>query len=138
LLATGRDAKGRKQYRYHERWREVRDSTKFERMRAFGKALPKIRRRVQRDLKRKNLPREKVIAGVVRLLETTFVRIGNDEYARENDSYGLTTLRNRHVKISGNRTTFAFRGKSNRQHVVHLHDPMLARIVKRCRDLPGY
>ena len=138
LLATGRDARGRKQYRYHERWREVRDSTKFERMLAFGKALPKIRQRVRRDLKLRGLPREKVIAGVVRLLETTLIRIGNDEYARENRSYGLTTFRNHHAKVSGAEATFEFYGKSHRRHVIRLHDPALAKIVKRCRDLPGY
>src|SRR5213596_2988368 len=114
IQATGRDARRRKQYRYHQRWREVRDSTKYERMLAFGKALPKIRRRVSRDLRRKGLSREKVLAGIVRLLETTLIRIGNDEYARENDSYGLTTLRNRHVRVSGNRATIEFKGKSHR------------------------
>jgi DNA topoisomerase-1 len=138
LQATGRDARGRKQYRYHSRWREVRDSTKYERMLVFGKALPKIRRRVRRDLRRKGLSREKVLGGIVRLLQTTLMRIGNDEYARKNDSYGLTTLRNRHVRVSGNRATIEFKGKSHRHHVIHLNDPTLAKIVKRCRDLPGY
>jgi DNA topoisomerase-1 len=138
LQATGRDARARKQYRYHSRWREVRDSTKYDRMMAFAKALPKIRRRVQRDIKLKGLPRDKVIAAVVRLLETTLIRIGNDEYARENQSYGLTTMRNRHAKVSGERATFEFYGKSHRRHVISVDDPILAKIVKHCRDLPGY
>jgi len=138
LQATGRDARRRKQYRYHTRWREVRDSTKYERMLTFGKALPKIRRRVRRDLKEKGLSRDKVLAGIVRLLEATLIRIGNDEYARENNSFGLTTLRDRHVKVSGNHTRFEFRGKSRRPHVIHLNDPIMAKIVKRCQDLPGY
>jgi DNA topoisomerase-1 len=138
LQATGRDARRRKQYRYHSLWREVRDSTKYDRMIAFGKALPKIRKRVQGDLKLKDLPRDKVIAAVVRLLETTLIRIGNDEYARENSSYGLTTMRNRHAKVSGARATFEFYGKSHRRHVISVDDPALAKIVKRCRDLPGY
>jgi DNA topoisomerase I len=138
LQATGRDARGRKQYRYHTRWREVRDATKYERMLAFGKALPRIRRRVQRDLRRKGLPREKVLAGVVRLLETTLIRVGNEEYARENHSYGLTTLRDHHAKIRRGRTRFEFYGKSHRRHVIELNDPILERMVKRCKDLPGY
>ena len=138
LQATGRDARGRKQYRYHSRWREVRDSTKYDRMIAFAKALPKIRKRVQRDLKRQGLPRDKILATLVRLLEKTLIRIGNDEYARDNQSYGLTTMRNRHAKVSGDRATFEFDGKSHRRHVISVDDPTLAKIVKRCRDLPGY
>ena len=138
LQATGRDVRGRKQYRYHSRWREVRDSTKYDRMMDFAKALPKIRKRVQRDLKRQGLPREKILATLVRLLEKTLIRIGNDEYARDNQSYGLTTMRNRHAKVSGDRSTFEFSGKSHRRHVISVDDPTLAKIVKRCRDLPGY
>lgn len=138
LQATGRDARGRKQYRYHARWREVRDSTKYDRMMAFARALPKIRKRVQRDLKLQGLPRDKILATLVRLLEKTLIRIGNDEYARDNQSYGLTTMRNRHAKISGERATFEFEGKSHRRHVISVDDPVLAKIVKRCRDLPGY
>ena len=113
LQATGRDAKGRKQYRYHSAYREVRDQTKFGRMLAFGSALPEIRRRVEEDLKLPGLPKNKVLATVVRLLETTCMRVGNDEYARENSSYGLTTLQNKHVDISGNKLRFHFRGKSD-------------------------
>src|SRR5204862_3770711 len=135
--ATGRDAKGRKQYRYHPRWREVRDETKYERMMAFAEALPVIRKRVQRDLAQPGLPREKVLAAVVRLLETTFIRVGNEEYARENHSFGLTTMRDRHVDISGELISFEFRGKSGKRHTVDLKDRRLASVVKRCRDVPG-
>ena len=138
VQATGRDARGRKQYRYHSLWREVRDSNKYDRMMDFAKALPKIRQRVQRDFKLKGLPRDKIIATLVRLLEKTLIRIGNDEYARENQSYGLTTMRNRHAKVSGERSTFEFYGKSHRHHMISVDDPILAKIVKRCRDLPGY
>jgi DNA topoisomerase-1 len=138
LQATGRDARQRKQYRYHSRWREVRDSTKYDRMMAFAKALPKIRKRVQRDLKLNGLPRDKILATLVRLLEKTLIRVGNEEYARDNQSYGLTTMRNRHAKVSGERATFEFEGKSHRRHVISVDDPVLAKIVKRCRDLPGY
>ena len=116
VQATGRDARGRKQYRYHERWREVRDENKFDRLAQFAKALPNIRRRVARDLKLPDLPRQKVLATIVRLLEQTFIRIGNEEYARDNKSFGLTTLRNRHVKVRGARVLFRFKGKSGRQH----------------------
>lgn len=137
LQATGRDARGRKQYRYHSQWRQLRDATKYHHMLAFGRALPKIRRRVRQDLLHPTLCREKVIATVVRLLETTLIRVGNEEYARTNKSFGLTTLRNRHVTISGNRLLFRFRGKSGQQHEIALSDERLARIVKRCRDLPG-
>jgi DNA topoisomerase I len=138
LQATGRDARGRKQYRYHSRWREVRDETKYGRMLAFAKALPRIRRRVNQDLALPGLPRDKVLAAVVRLLETTRIRVGNEEYARANDSFGLTTLRTRQVRINGSTMSFRFRGKSGVQHDVALSDPKLAAIVRRMRDLPGY
>jgi DNA topoisomerase-1 len=138
LQATGRDAKGRKQSRYHPRWREVRDETKYERMRIFGEWLPRIRERVEHDLALPDLPREKVLATIVRLLETTFLRVGNEEYAKENHSYGLTTLRNKHVDVDGARVHFKFKGKSGRVQEVDLEDRRLARIVKRCLDLPGY
>jgi DNA topoisomerase-1 len=137
LQATGRDARGRKQYRYHPKWRDVRDEVKYERMIKFGQALPAIRSEVDRALKLPGLPREKVLATIVYLLEVTMMRIGNDEYARENHSYGLTTLRNRHVKIDGSDVEFRFRGKSGVFHKVHVHDRRLARIIQRSRDLPG-
>lgn len=137
LQATGRDARGRKQYRYHPRFRRRRDDAKFERLVAFAKALPAIRRRVDEDLARPGLPREKVIAAVVRLLELTLIRVGNDEYARLNRSFGLTTLRDRHAIVEGSQVRFRFRGKSGRQHEVGLRDRRLAGVVKRCRDLPG-
>jgi DNA topoisomerase-1 len=137
LQATGRDARGRKQYRYHPKWREVRDEVKYERMIKFGKALPAIRKEVDRALSLPGLPREKVLATIVYLLEATMMRIGNDEYARENKSYGLTTLRNRHVKIDGSEVEFRFRGKSGVFHDVKVHDRRLARIIQRTRDLPG-
>jgi DNA topoisomerase-1 len=137
VQATGRDARGRKQYRYHPRWRETRDATKYERMQAFGAALPKIRARVARDLKLAGMPREKVLATVVRLLDTTLIRIGSAEYARDNRSYGLTTLRKRHLDVHAGRVHFKFRGKSGIEHDVTVSDPRVARIVKRCMDLPG-
>jgi DNA topoisomerase-1 len=137
LQATGRDAKGRKQYRYHSRWRAVRDETKYERMLAFGAALPTIRARVDADLKRPGLPREKVLATVVRLLEATLIRVGNEEYARENRSYGLTTLRNRHLAVNGTELRFEFRGKSGKQHRVSLRDRRLAGVMRRLQELPG-
>jgi DNA topoisomerase-1 len=137
LQATGRDARGRKQYRYHPKWREVRDSTKYERMIPFGRALPQIRRRTDADLRRDGLPREKVLAAVVRLLEKTFIRVGNDEYARDNKSFGLTTMRDGHVRVAGSTVRFIFRGKSGVEHALALDDKRLARIVKQCRDLPG-
>ena len=137
LQATGRDARGRKQYRYHPKWRTVRDEVKYERMINFGKALPQIRKEVDRGLGLPGLPREKVLATIVYLLEATMIRIGNDEYARENKSYGLTTLRNRHVKIDGSEVEFRFRGKSGVHHDVKVHDKRLARIIQRTRDLPG-
>ena len=137
IQATGRDARGRKQYRYHERWREVRDENKFDRLAQFAKALPNIRRRVAQDLKLPGLPRRKVLATIVRLLERTFIRIGNEEYARENKSFGLTTLRNRHVKVKGAQILFRFRGKSKRQHEVDLTDRRVAKVIAKCQDLPG-
>jgi DNA topoisomerase-1 len=137
IQATGRDARGRKQYRYHPRWREARDETKYDRMVAFGLALPKIRARVEADLALPGLPRPKVLAGVVRLLETTHIRVGNEEYARANGSFGLTTLRNGHVRVAGATLRFCFRGKSGIRHAVDLHDRRLARLVRRCQDLPG-
>jgi DNA topoisomerase I len=138
LQATGRDAKGRKQYRYHPRWRATRDETKFHRMIAFAAALPRLRARVERDLRRPGLPRERVLATVVRLLETTLIRVGNEEYAHANGSYGLTTLRDRHVAVRGETVAFRFRGKSGVAREVDLHDRRLASIVRKCQDLPGH
>ncbi|MDQ6700225.1 MAG: DNA topoisomerase IB [Acidobacteriota bacterium] len=138
LQALGIDARGRKQYRYHALYRQVRNHTKFSRLLDFGKVLPEIRQRVNRDLALPGLPREKVLATVVRLLETTFIRIGNVEYARENSSFGLTTLRNRHVAIEGSTVKFSFRGKSGQDHDISIQDRRLARIVKECQELPGY
>jgi len=137
LQATGRDARQRKQYRYHRRWREVRDETKYGRLIPFAAALPRIRRRVARDLARAGLPRAKVLATLVRLLETTRARIGNEEYARENESFGLTTLRERQVRVHGSRLRFRFRGKSGVEHAIELDDRRLAGIVRCMRDLPG-
>jgi DNA topoisomerase I len=137
LQATGRDVKGRKQYRYHPKWREVRDDTKYGRMLDFGRALPVVRRRTDGDIRRPGLPKLKVLAAVVKLLEKTFIRVGNDEYARDNRSYGLTTMRDSHVKVSGSTVRFLFRGKSGVQHELDLEDRRLAKIVKQCRDLPG-
>jgi DNA topoisomerase-1 len=138
LQATGRDARRRKQYRYHPRWRVVRDETKYDRVIAFGEALPKIRARTERDLARPGLPREKVLATVVQLLEKTLIRVGNDEYARTNGSFGLTTMRDKHVAVNGSSVRFEFRGKSGRSHTINLQSRRLAAIVRRCRDLPGY
>ncbi|HVM25481.1 MAG TPA: hypothetical protein VM253_08795 [Candidatus Limnocylindrales bacterium] len=137
IQATGRDAKGRKQYRYHPRWHEVRDEVKFGRMLAFAAALPTIRERTEADLRRQGLPREKVLAAVVRLLEKTMIRVGNEEYARDNESYGLTTLQDDHAEVSSRTIVFRYKGKSGREHEATLEDPRLARIVKRCQDLPG-
>jgi len=137
LQATGRDARGRKQYRYHPKWREARDEVKYERMLKFGQALPAIRAEVDRALKLPGLPREKVLATIVYLLEATMMRVGNEEYARTNKSFGLTTLRNRHAKVDGSDVEFSFRGKSGVYHKVKVHDRRLARIVARSRDLPG-
>ena len=138
LQAVGWDSRGRKQYRYHPRYREVRDQTKFSRMIAFGTVLAIIRRQVQQDLKQSGVPKQKVLATVVRLLETSFIRVGNDEYAKENDSFGLTTMKSRHVRIAGAKLHFHFRGKSGQEHSIELTDLRLARIVKQCQDLPGY
>ena len=138
LQATGRDARGRKQYRYHPGWRAVRDETKFGRMVAFGEALPRLRARLESDLALPGLPREKVLAAVVRLLETTLIRVGNQEYARDNDSFGLTTMRSRHVDIAGATLRFRFRGKSGKEHDVAIADRRLARVVRACRELPGH
>jgi DNA topoisomerase-1 len=137
LQATGRDARGRKQYRYHERWREVRDENKYDRMVVFGKALPKIRRRIKRDLKQRGLPREKVLGTVVQLLERTFIRIGNEEYAKENKSFGLTTMRTHHVDVTATKLKFSFKGKSGVKHEVDVSDRRLARIIRELQDLPG-
>jgi len=137
LQASGRDARRRKQYRYHERWREVRDENKFARLADFAKALPQIRKRVRHDIKLPGLPREKVLGAVVRLLERTLIRVGNEEYARENKSFGLTTMKNRHVKVKGPNVRFRFRGKSGRQHDVDLTDRRIAEIVAKCQELPG-
>ncbi|HEY6359880.1 MAG TPA: hypothetical protein VIX63_02185, partial [Vicinamibacterales bacterium] len=137
LQATGRDARGRKQYRYHREWRICRDETKFDRMQEFAAALPDIRRRTAADLAGPGLPREKVLATVVQLLEKSLIRVGNDEYARANRSFGLTTLRNQHVDVRGSTLKFEFRGKSGVRHSVDVDDRRLARIVKQCRDLPG-
>ena len=138
IQAVGRDARGRKQYRYHARWRAVRDEAKFDRVIQFGCALPAIRERVEKDLALPGLPREKVLASVVRLLETSLIRIGNVEYARENRSYGLTTLRTRHVTVEGARLRFEFRGKGGKRHTVDVSDRRLAAVVRRCQDLPGH
>ncbi|WP_434623401.1 DNA topoisomerase IB [Azospirillum sp. B2RO_4] len=137
LQATGRDAKGRKQYRYHRRWTELREGTKFGRMLDFCRALPPLRERVNADLGRRGLPREKVLAAVVRLLETTLIRVGNESYARENKSYGLTTLRDGHTEIDGAEVRFSFKGKSGKEWNVALRDRRLARVVAACRDVPG-
>jgi DNA topoisomerase I len=136
IQATGRDDKGRKQYRYHPKWHEVRDDTKFYRMLAFGKALPRIRQRVEKDLALPGLPRDKVLATVVRLLETTLIRVGNEEYARTNRSFGLTTMRNRHVTVQGSELRFKFKGKSGKTHSIGIKDRRLAQIVRRCQELP--
>jgi len=138
LQATGRDARGRKQYRYHREWRQLRDGAKFDRMVAFGEALPKLRRKLKADLARSGLPREKVLAVLVSLLDATRVRVGNIEYARDNNSFGLTTLRNRHVKfIRDGRALLSFRGKGGVSHEVLVDDRRIAQIVRRCQELPG-
>jgi DNA topoisomerase I len=138
VQATGRDARGRKQYRYHPRWREVRDQAKYGRLIAFAKSLPVIRRQTGADLRKAGLPRQKVLAAAVQLLEKTLIRIGNEEYARDNGSIGLTTMRDRHAVVKGTHVRFEFRGKSGVAHAIDLHDVRLARIVKACRDLPGH
>jgi DNA topoisomerase-1 len=138
IQATGRDAKRRKQYRYHRDWRATRDETKFYRMQAFAAALPILRRRTGADLSRPGLPRNKVIATIVQLLEKSLIRIGNEEYAKQNGSFGLTTLRNHHVRVGRGTLRFQFRGKSGVRHSVDIDDRRLAQVVKQCRDLPGH
>lgn len=137
LQATGRDARGRKQYRYHPLWRMVRDQTKFTRMILFSQSLPTIRQQVDRDLMLPGLPKQKVLAAIVRLMELTRIRVGNEEYARANQSYGLTTMQDQHVDVSGSKIRFCFRGKSGVEHDIQLSDRRLARIVKSCQDIPG-
>jgi DNA topoisomerase-1 len=137
VQATGRDARGRKQHRYHPRWRETRDENKFNRMIQFARALPKIRAHTARDLAGKGLTRRKVLATVVRILETGLIRVGNEEYVKQNKSFGLTTMRDRHVKVRGGAIRFEFKGKSGKMHSVELEDPRLAKIVKGCQDIPG-
>ena len=137
LQVTGHDARGRKQYRYHPRWREVRDESKYEKLIQFAQTLPRIRRRVASDLRRRGLPREKVLAAVVKLLETTLVRVGNDEYAKSNNSFGLTTMRDRHVEVNGSKVRMKFQGKSKVNHEIDIRDPRIAKIVALCQDLPG-
>lgn len=137
LQATARDARGRKQYRYHPAWRKARDSTKFARTIEFAEALPALRRRIGRDLRERGMHRDKVLAAILRLLDRTQIRVGNEEYAQSNGSYGLSTLRNRHVHVLGDEVRFVFRGKSGRRHDVAVTDARVARVVRRCRDLPG-
>jgi DNA topoisomerase-1 len=137
LQATGRDARGRKQYRYHPRWREVRDEAKYGRLIAFAAALPRIRRRVDRDMSRHALGKTRVVATLVRLLDETGIRVGNEEYARENGSFGLTTLEKRHVDVTGARIAFRFRGKAGKVSEVDITDPRVARVLRRCEGLPG-
>jgi DNA topoisomerase I len=138
IQAVGRDAKGRKQYRYHSAYRHVRDQTKYGRMLAFGAALEKIRKRIEQDLELPDLSRKKVLAAVVQVLESTCMRIGNDEYKNQNNSFGLTTLQDKHVKVERNKIRFKFRGKSGQQQDIEIDDPRLAKIVRKCRDIPGY
>jgi DNA topoisomerase-1 len=137
IQATGRDAKGRKQYRYHPRWREVRDGTKYEHMLAFAEALPTIRARIADDMARRDFSREKVLATIVSLLETTLIRVGNSEYAEHNKSYGLTTLRNRHAVVDGTELRFEFKGKSGKTWRLKIHDRRIAKIIKACQSIPG-
>jgi DNA topoisomerase-1 len=137
IQATGRDARGRKQYRYHQRWREVRDEAKYGRLGDFAKALPRIRERIDADLARPGIPRERVLATAIRILEETFMRVGNVEYARANGSFGLTTLRAKHVDVDGSRIVFRFRGKSGKDHEVDVRDRRLARVISRLEQLPG-
>jgi DNA topoisomerase-1 len=137
IQATGRDAKGRKQYRYHPGWVEVRDSTKYAHLLEFAHALPKIRARIDADMKKPGLPRAKVLATVVHLLETTLIRVGNEDYVKENKSYGLTTLRNRHVDVNGKELRFEFKGKSGKLWKLRIENRRVAKIVKACQELPG-
>jgi DNA topoisomerase I len=136
IQAVGRDARGRKQYRYHNRWREVRDANKYDHMAEFARSLPKIRRTVRRHLALKGLPREKVLAAIVRIMEMTLIRVGNEEYARNNKSFGLTTMHDRHAKVRGSSVVFEFRGKSGVEHEIDFEDQRLAKIVRKCQDLP--
>jgi DNA topoisomerase-1 len=138
IQAVGRDARQRKQYRYHAKWREVRDETKYGRMMDFAKALPHLRAATAKHLKLRGLPREKVLAAVVRIMEKTLIRVGNDEYAKANESFGLTTLRDKHAKIRGSKVVFDFKGKSGIKHEIDFEDKRLADIVQKCQDLPGY
>jgi DNA topoisomerase-1 len=138
LQASGRDVRRRKQSRYHARWRLTRDANKYDRMAAFARVLPKLRRRIRHDLALPGLPKERILATLVRLMEVTLIRVGNEEYARTNHSYGLTTMRNRHVEVNGEKITFSFLGKSRMHHTIDLHDRRLAKIVKQCSDIPGY
>ena len=137
IQVTARDARGRKQYRYHPRWRTVRDEAKYGRMLAFGQALPIIRARIEEDLAHRGLSRRRVLAAVIKLLETTLIRVGNEEYARDNGSFGLTTFRDRHASITGWTVKFRFRGKSGKVHEIGIQDRRLSGIVKRCQELPG-
>lgn len=137
IQATGRDAKGRKQYIYHDKWEEIRNETKFHRMYEFGKSLPSIRKKISGDLRKRNLSKEKVLAIIVTLLEETLIRIGNEEYARKNKSYGLTTLRDKHIEVEGSQLRFYFNGKSNKEVQVSMSDRRLAKMVKACQDIPG-
>ncbi|WP_338802108.1 DNA topoisomerase IB [Pseudomonas sp. RSB 5.4] len=137
LQATGRDARGRKQYRYHPRWREVRDADKYSRLREFGLALPKLRKQLETLLDAPGFSRDKVMATVITLLDATLIRVGNTQYARDNRSYGLTTLRSRHVEVNGSAILFQFRGKSGIEHQITVKDRRLARIIKRCLEIPG-
>jgi DNA topoisomerase-1 len=137
IQATGRDVKGRKQYRYHQLWQAERGAGKYDRLIAFGRALPRLRKRVDEDLARRGLPREKVLAAVVRVMEATLIRVGNEEYAKQNKSFGLTTLRDRHARIGASKAVFEFKGKSGKLHTTGFNDRRLARVVKACQDLPG-
>ena len=137
LQATGRDARGRKQYRYHPHWRQTRDESKYTRMLEFARALPKVRQRIEQDLKKPGLPREKVLAAVIKILETGLIRVGNDEYARTNKSFGLTTMQDRHVDVNGSTIRFEFKGKSGKFHKIDIEDRRLAKIVGGCQAIPG-
>ena len=137
IQATGIDAAGRKQYRYHEGWRAMRDRTKYDRMIPFGEALPSMRKRVREDLALPGLPREKILATIVRLIDLTYIRVGNARYAKANGSFGLTTMRARHADVNGSTVRFEFKGKSGKEHVVDVRDPRIAKIVKRCQEIPG-
>jgi DNA topoisomerase-1 len=137
IQAVGRDARGRKQYRYHPLWQTARDETKYGRTIAFARVLPKLRRQVERDLRLRGLPRQKVVAAAVRLMEMTLIRVGNEEYARENRSFGLTTLRGRHATIRGSQLKLTFRGKGGKEHSIGLRDERLARVIRACQELPG-